>query len=682
MPPKGQKAPAGKGKGGEDKQEEAFRAIVLADSFETKFTPFTLERPRCLLPLANTPLLEYTFEFLASAGVGEVYMYAGAHTEQVETYVQASKWSQKSSPFRLSFLRDETATCVGDVMRNLDSKHIFDKSADFLVVSGDIVADYPIHQALAAHRTRRERNKDAIMTMLLREAPEEVRLHSKTPLPTFVIDPVNDRCLHYEETPPHKQYSAHIEAEALKQPELDIRQDLLDCRIDICAPDVLTLYSDNFDHQSPRKDFLFGVLKDHELNGKTIHTYITRSHYVARIADLPCYDTISRDLVSGKVPSLAIENNIFRNGSYSRSYAGPILGQGVIRSRPSQIDSATVIGPGTSIARDTRLARSLVGSRCNIGKRCRIRQSYIWDDVTIGSDVSIENAIIGSETFIGDNCTIEEGALISFGVHLVAGTNVPAGVKVTKTSNGASGTEIGGGGYEYQDDEDDEDDLDAAPGLVYMHRRAADSVSTLGSDISEPESPIDNSRSQSFATTQSDEDSTDRFQHDTVAILLQRMQEGHKVDDMQSELMGLRFSGSADEVSVRKAVAAAISRRIHSQVEEGRSATEAAHETINTYQYLIRRERVEQSTAEQVEFLLEVQRTLSRRNQGGKVFGAIAIELYNLDIAEEDAIMLWWNDKQSQKNEEMAGVRELTKPLIDRLEESDSESEEDEDEEE
>jgi translation initiation factor eIF-2B subunit epsilon len=549
MPPKAQKAGQGKSKSGEDKQEELFRAIVLADSFETKFAPFTLERPRCLLPLANTPLLEYTLEFLASAGVDEVFMYAGAHVDQVETYVQASEWVLDSSPFKnFVFLRDDTATCVGDVMRNLDSKHIFDKSGDFLVVSGDIVSDYPVEKALKKHRQRRERNKDAIMTMLLRETPAGHEWQENTITPTFVIDPLNDRCLHYEEILPRSAYSAHIEAESLKAPELDIRQDLIDCRIDICAPDVLTLYSDNFDHQSPRKDFLFGVLKDHELNGKTIHVHVAEGSYASRAADLHTYARLTTDLIEGKMPSLAPQNNIFVSNLYSRSHDGPACGKGVIRARPVTIDNKSVIGQSTSIGADTSISQSILGARCNVGKRCSIEGSYIWDDVTLGSDVKIHSAIIGSETFIADKCTINAGALISFGVKLTPGTIVPAGVKVTTASQANTDRSVGSEAYEFEDE--DEEEYHPNAGLIYQRPALADSVSTLGSEMSEPESPINGSRSQSFATTQSDDDGTDRFQHDTVGILLQRMQEGQKADDMLSELMGLRFSGGADEVGV------------------------------------------------------------------------------------------------------------------------------------
>ena len=89
MPPKSKKgANAQKSAGGEEEREEPLQAVVFADSYETRFAPFTLERPRCLLPLANTPLIEYTLEFLAGASVEEVLVYCGNHTGQVEEYLK------------------------------------------------------------------------------------------------------------------------------------------------------------------------------------------------------------------------------------------------------------------------------------------------------------------------------------------------------------------------------------------------------------------------------------------------------------------------------------------------------------------------------------------------------------------------------------------------------------------
>ena len=672
MPPKSQRQNPGKGRANEDNKADLLQAVVVADTFETRFTPFSLERPRCLLPLANTPLIEYTLEFLASAGVQEVYLYAGAHVDQVETYINASRWSSTCSPFKkLVFIRC-VATSVGDVMRDLDQKHIL--AGDFIVVSGDVLCNFPISRALKSHKARREKDKNAIMTMLLREADPDYYSLSNSTVPTFVIDPSKDRCLHYEEGSTTATINTHVDPEMLKTPEIDVRQDLVDCRIDICTPDVLSLWSDNFDNQAPRKDFLFGVLKDYELNGKTIHIYILEDHYAARAADLWAYGKISRDLLNGSASTLSAEHNVFSNSHFKRRRGGPVCDSSVMKARPVNIDSKTIIGAGTSIGAKSQLRRSIVGHRCHIGKGTKIDSSYIWDDATIGSNVTITQAIVGGESFIGDNCTVEQDALISFGVKIAAGTKVSAGSRMTTTAH------TNGDGNIYDDEEEDGKNN---TGLVYQQKAFTDSASTLASEMSEPSSPIDGSRSQSFATSVSDDDGSDRFQHDTVAILVQRMQEGKKADDMLSELMGLRFSGGADETQVRKAVATAMSKRISGQAEEGQPPADAARRTLQAYRTLIRRDHAQQTTREQVDFLIDLQRDLTRRHEGSKVLLFVAKDLYDLEVIGEDSFISWWSDERSTADDEMQEVRKQTAQFMEWLQNAESESEEeDEDDEE
>lgn len=51
----------------------------------------TDNRFQCLLPVANTPMIEYTLEFLANAGVQEVFLYGGAHSDKLEKYIKYVK---------------------------------------------------------------------------------------------------------------------------------------------------------------------------------------------------------------------------------------------------------------------------------------------------------------------------------------------------------------------------------------------------------------------------------------------------------------------------------------------------------------------------------------------------------------------------------------------------------------
>lgn len=74
----------GKGKKGAEKWdvEDVIQAVVIADSFNFRFLPITIENPRALLPLVNRPLIDYTVEFLAVAGVQEIFVFCCAHAEK------------------------------------------------------------------------------------------------------------------------------------------------------------------------------------------------------------------------------------------------------------------------------------------------------------------------------------------------------------------------------------------------------------------------------------------------------------------------------------------------------------------------------------------------------------------------------------------------------------------------
>jgi translation initiation factor eIF-2B subunit epsilon len=72
---------------------------------------------------------------------------------------------------------------------------------------------------------------------------------------------------------------------------LEIRDDLIDCGIDVCSVDVPSLFQDNFDYQDLRRDFLYGVLTS-ELLMKKVHTFVARKGYAARVRDTRSYDSV------------------------------------------------------------------------------------------------------------------------------------------------------------------------------------------------------------------------------------------------------------------------------------------------------------------------------------------------------------------------------------------------------
>ncbi|KAL1962955.1 hypothetical protein VTN77DRAFT_8801 [Rasamsonia byssochlamydoides] len=688
-----------KGNNSTEEVEETLQAVVLADTFETRFEPFTLDRPRCLLPLANTPLIEYTLEFLANAGVQEVFLYAGAHSDKLEKYINASKWKSPSSPFKkLTFLKSNS-TSVGDVMRDLDGKHVI--TGDFIVVSGDVISNLPIEGVLAKHRARRQADKNAIMTMVLREAGRNHRTKASGVSPVFVIDPTKDRCLHYEEINHHDRSSSSrltIDAELLtSHAEIDIRQDLIDCGIDICTPDVLSLWSDSFDYQAPRKHFLYGVLKDYELNGKTIHTHIIKDHYAARVRNLKAYDAISKDIISRWTYPLCPDTNLLPGHSYELRRGNLYQERGVILARSCIIGRRNVIGQGTSIGDKTTVTNSVLGRDCKIGKNVILDGAYLWDGVVIGDGTEIRQAILADRVVVGNQCKIEPGALLSFGVKIASGVTVCRGTRIT-VSPREDGTPVandvnvvgeGGQGYEFVHEEDEEEDdvaSIASSGLVYNMAQlslSSESISTLSSEISGEGPDFDRSRSGSFATSYSDGEEHDRFHHDASTSIYDSLRDGVSADVVQLELVSLRMSANASEHQVRRAIATAFMKRIQQLMESGKSAGEAVKNVFTHYREVVERSIFDKNMDEkrdQVDLLLQIQQELVHRNKGDTILLFTAKELYDLEIVEEEAYEQWWADERSYSSEEMKKVRSQTQQFVDWLANAEEEEEEEEEE--
>jgi translation initiation factor eIF-2B subunit epsilon len=601
-------------------------------------------------------------------------------------------------------------------MRDLDGKHLI--TGDFIVVSGDVISNLPIEGALAQHRARRALDKNAIMTMVLREAGLQHRTKSTSISPIFVIDPTKDRCLHYEEIdrhPDEEQLSRlNIDAEIiLKHPELDIRQDLIDCSIDICTPDVLSLWSDSFDYQSPRKHYLFGVLKDYELNGKTIHTYIIKDHYAARVRNLKAYDAISKDILSRWTYPLCPDTNLLPGHTYTLRKGSMYQETGVTLARSCVIGRRTVIGKGTSIGDRAEVHNSVLGRNCKIGRNVKLDGAYIWDDVVIGDNTDVRGAIIADGVVLGKHCTIAAGALLSYGVKIADNIWVEGGKRITKTRNdggvGKNDPEVvgeGGEGYEFihgEEEEDDEDDVSVAssglgmlfpsvsllvqianfmPSTVYRMPSlslSSASISTLSSEISN--TSWAGSERSSFSA---DEDS-DNFHHDASVSLFDSLREGVAADVVQLELVTLRMSANASDNQVRRAIVTSFMKHIQQLMEGGKGAGQAVLSVFTAYKEVVERtlfDRNKEQKNDQVDLLLALQHDLIHRNKGDTVLLFTAKSLYELDLIEEEAYDQWWNDERSSNTEEMRTVRSQTKQFVDWLAEAEEESSEDESEDE
>ncbi|KAN0076973.1 Nucleotide-diphospho-sugar transferase [Tylopilus felleus] len=435
-------------------EEEVLQAVVFADSFNKRFAPLTRHKPRCLLPICNAPLLDWTFESLALAGVQEIFVVCRSHAELVKAAIKNSKWSKPSTGLKIvPIVTAKETFSPGDAMRDIYTHGII--TSDFVLVTGDLVSNIRIDEVVRVHKERRKTNKDATMTMVVKESGAHHRTRSKGDSAVFVLDPTTSECLHYEPVTgyPPKKY-ANIPREILAEhPEVDIRNDLIDCSIDVCSVEVPSLFQDNFDYGDIRKDFVHGILTS-DLLMKNIYCYIAKDGYAARVKDTKSYDSISKDILSRWTFPLVPDDNHPAGHSYEhlRGNKYAAADGSVILSRTCKIGNQTLIGSKSQIADNAQIIASVLGQRCMIGAGSVVRNSYLFDGVVVGPNCVIEYSIVGAGVQIKEESRVERGCLIADKVIIGPTARLEPFQKLLKKSQD----------NEEEEDEEEEDEGDEA----------------------------------------------------------------------------------------------------------------------------------------------------------------------------------------------------------------------------
>ncbi|KAK6119803.1 hypothetical protein DH2020_046452 [Rehmannia glutinosa] len=423
------------GMGGEDAEEELTRvplqAILLADSFATLFRPITLERPKVLLPLVNAPMIDYTLAWLESAGVEEIFVFCCAHSKQVIDYLESSKWFDQPN-LSVTTIESYNSTSAGDALRLIYEKHVI--RGDFILVTGDTVSNMSLAQALKEHKERRRKDKDAVMTMVIKQSkPSPVTHQSRlgTEELFMAIDPDTKQLLYYEDKVDTSKGIVSLDkALLIDNSSISLHNDKQDCYIDICSPEVLSLFTDNFDYQHLRRHFVKGLLVD-DIMGYKIFTHEIHSSYAARVDNYRSYDTISKDIIQRWTYPLVPDVQFFGNYVTKLERQGAYRASDVGLSRSAKIGPFTVIGSGTTIGNYTKVSNSVVGEGCIIGSNVSIDGCYIWDKVTIEDGCKLKHAIVCDGVIIKSGAVLEAGVVLSFKVIIGRGFVVPAYSKVS-----------------------------------------------------------------------------------------------------------------------------------------------------------------------------------------------------------------------------------------------------------
>ena len=114
------------------------KAIILAGGRGKRLRPITDYVPKPLVPIKNTPIIEWQLKYLKKFGVSEVIICTGYKQKMIEEYLKIKKFGIK-----ITFSIEKTPLGTGGAIRKA-GKLIKDKS--FFVINGDIITDIDLEK--------------------------------------------------------------------------------------------------------------------------------------------------------------------------------------------------------------------------------------------------------------------------------------------------------------------------------------------------------------------------------------------------------------------------------------------------------------------------------------------------------------------------------------------------------
>ncbi len=217
-----------------------------------------------------------------------------------------------------------------------------------------------------------------------------------------------------------------------KEVSMDLRNDLIDCGIDICSPEVLLLMSDNFDYQNLRSNFVSNEVDNVELGNKIMAHVMDNNEYGMRVSDFRTYAAASRDImlrwlypmvpenVLGPLGMRCGRNSIYRHHS-------------VTLPRSTYIGRCSTICGNVKVGEHCRVEGSVLGMGTVLEEGCSVTNSFLWGGAVVGEGTSIDRSVVAEGVVIGNGVSISRGCVLGKDVIVEPGVTLPPFTRLSNT---------------------------------------------------------------------------------------------------------------------------------------------------------------------------------------------------------------------------------------------------------
>ncbi|MEA1981438.1 MAG: sugar phosphate nucleotidyltransferase [candidate division Zixibacteria bacterium] len=369
------------------------RAIIMAGGFGTRLRPLTINVPKPMAPVVGVPMMEHVVSLLVKHGITDITSLLYFKPDSIKDYFKDGKKFGVNMTYELPDDDYGTAGAVRYALKNSDEPA--------LVISGDLVTDFDLSEALSWHK-----QKNAETTILLTRMDNPLAYG-------IVITDQDERIVRFLEKPSW--------GEAFS--------DTINTGIYILEPSAIDMipYKENFDFS--QNLFPEMLKRNMGLYGKVM------TGYWKDVGNVDEYHRVHIDFYDKKL-NLNLKSKIEKIGD-----SEIIKGNNVVIGENVQFTGRVVLGNDVIIEPNIKLHNSIIGDRTTIGANAQIKNSVLWDGNHIGTKCRFSRSIVCRNSSIGSNVQLLDNVIISDESSIGDSATVKANCKIwpgKKVDSGAT----------------------------------------------------------------------------------------------------------------------------------------------------------------------------------------------------------------------------------------------------
>lgn len=331
------------------------KGLILAGGKGTRLRPLTINTPKPVVPVANSPFLLYQIDLMRSGGIGEIILSLSYQPRKIEDLLKDGAdygvW--------IRYAVEGTPLGTGGAFKNAE-EHI---NSTTVVFNGDVLTSLDLGAVIARHRERK-----AVATIVLTRVDNPsayglVETNADGWIQRFIEKPSPD----------------------------EITCNTINAGIYVLEPSVLAYMPKGEAYSFERG--LFPALLEHK---EPVLAYIMDRYWID-IGTPRKYLEVHQDIIAGKFKSPRVSPSALGRASLPAS---------------ALVDAKSIIDHGVTIRDNVLIENSVIGKNCKIAEGVHIVDSVIWSGNTIDTDARISGSIVGKGCYIGSSAQLRPGVVL------------------------------------------------------------------------------------------------------------------------------------------------------------------------------------------------------------------------------------------------------------------------------